>query len=81
MKNNLSEQPLESLEKQKKLLKGAAIGLGIVLLLAFCIIMYVAINKHKYGLLAILPGSILTLLPIIIRFAQINTELNVRKTP
>jgi ABC-type Mn2+/Zn2+ transport system permease subunit len=81
MKNNLSEQPLESLEKQKKLLKGAAIGLGIVLFLAFCIIMYVAINKHKYGLLAILPGSMLTLLPIIIRFAQINTELKARKTP
>jgi ABC-type Mn2+/Zn2+ transport system permease subunit len=81
MKNNLSEQPLESLEKQKKLLKGAAIGLGIVLFFAFSIIMFVAINKHKYGLLAILPGSMLTLLPIIIRFAQINTELKARKTP
>jgi uncharacterized membrane protein len=47
MKNNLSEQPLESLEKQKKLLKGAAIGLGIVLLLAFvslCMLQLININ-------------------------------------
>ncbi|MEJ7559950.1 MAG: hypothetical protein WKF66_16680 [Pedobacter sp.] len=79
MKNNLSEQSLESLVKQRQLLKGAAIGLGIILLVAFCIIMYVAIKKHNYGLMAILPGSMLTLIPILIRSGQINTEINSRK--
>jgi hypothetical protein len=79
MKSNLSEQPLESLIKQKQLLKGAAIGLATVLLLAFCIILYVAIQKHKFGLLAVIPGSMLTLLPILIRTKQLGTEINSRK--
>lgn len=79
MKNSLSEQSLESLTKQRNLLKGAAIGLGIVLLLAFSVILYVAVQKKNFALVAVLPASMITLLPILIRFGQINTEIKSRK--
>ncbi|WP_316734866.1 hypothetical protein [Pedobacter aquatilis] len=79
MKNSLSEQSLESLTKQRNLLKGAAIGLGIVFLLAFGIILYIAMQKKNFGLIAVLPASMITLLPILIRFGQINTEIKSRQ--
>ncbi|RZL57753.1 MAG: hypothetical protein EOO93_17525 [Pedobacter sp.] len=79
MKSNLSEQSLESLTKQRNLLKGAAIGLGIVLLVAFCIILYVAMQKKNFALIAVLPASMITMLPILIRFGQINTEIKSRQ--
>lgn len=78
MKSNLAETSLESLIKQKKLLLGAAIGLAIVLLLAFVVLVYVAIQKKNFPLLSVLPASMITLLPIFIRFRQINTEIKSR---
>lgn len=80
MKNNLSEQSLEFLIKQRNLLRGAAIGLGIVLLLAFSIFLYIAIEKKNFALIAILPASMITLLPILLRFGQINKEIKSRQT-
>ena len=77
--NNLSEQSLESLTKQRNLLKGVAIGFGIVLLIAFSIILYVALQKRNFALIAVLPASLITLLPILIRFGQINTEIKSRQ--
>lgn len=79
MKNNLSGQSLEFLIKQRNLLKGVAIGFGIVLLLAFSIILYVAIEKKNFALIAVLPASMITLLPILLRFNQINTEIKSRQ--
>ncbi|MDN3586912.1 hypothetical protein QWY86_09550 [Pedobacter aquatilis] len=79
MKDNLSNQSLESLIKQRNLLKGVAIGFGVVLLLAFTIILYVAFQKKNFGLIAVLPASMITLLPILIRFGQINTEIKSRQ--
>lgn len=80
MKNNLSEQSLESLVKQRNLLKGVAIGFGVVLLLAFSIILYVVIEKKNFALIAVLPASMITLIPILLRFRQINTEIKSRQT-
>jgi di/tricarboxylate transporter len=80
MKNNLPENSLKSLTKQRQLLKGAALGFGIILLLAFCIILYVAIKKNNYALISIFPASMITLLPILIRYKQISKEINSRKT-
>ncbi|UKT64921.1 hypothetical protein [Pedobacter mucosus] len=78
-KNNLSEQSLEYLIKQRNLLKGAAIGLIIVLILAFIIILFVAIKKKTYGLIAVLPASMIAFLPILIRLGQINAEIKSRQ--
>ncbi|GAA3968662.1 hypothetical protein GCM10022246_21750 [Pedobacter ginsengiterrae] len=80
MKNNLSDQSLEFLIKQRNLLKGVAIGFGIVLLLAFGIFAYVAIEKKNFALLAIFPASMITMLPILLRFGQINKEIKSRQT-
>lgn len=79
MSNNLSQLSLESLIKQRNLLKGVAIGLGLVLLLAFTIVLYIAFEKKNFGLIAVLPASMITLLPILIRFGQINTEIKSRQ--
>jgi hypothetical protein len=79
MKTNLTESSLKSLIKQRQLLKGVAFGYGIILLVAFCIILYVAIKKHNYSLIAIFPASMIILLPIFIRYGQINTEINSRE--
>ena len=79
MKNNLSEQSLESLIKQKNLLKGAAIGYGIILLVAFCFILYVAVKKKNFALLAVFPASMIILLPILMRFGQLDKEIKLRK--
>jgi hypothetical protein len=80
MKNNLSEQSLESLVKQKNLLKGVAIGYGIILLVAFCLIIYVAVQKKNFALLAVFPASMIILLPILIRFGQLDKEIKLRKS-
>ena len=80
MENNLSEQSLESLVKQKNLLKGVAIGYGIILLVAFCLIIYVAIKKKNFALLAVFPASMIILLPILIRFGQLDKEIKLRKS-
>jgi len=77
--NNLSHQSIESLIKQRNLLKGVAIGFAIVLLVAFSLILYVAVQKKNFGLIAVLPASMITLLPILIRFGQINTEIKSRR--
>jgi len=79
MKNSLSEQSLESLIKQRNLLKGVAIGFGIVLLVAFSVILCVAVQKKNFGLIAVLPASMITLLPILMRFGQINNEIKSRQ--
>ncbi|WP_231464259.1 MULTISPECIES: hypothetical protein [unclassified Pedobacter] len=79
MKSNLSELSLESLIKQRNLLKGVAIGFGLVLLLAFTVVLYVAIQKKNFGLIAVLPASMITLLPIMLRFSQIKTEIKSRQ--
>lgn len=79
MKNNLSERSLEFLIKQRNLLKGVAIGFGIVLLLAFSLFVYVAIEKKNFALIAVIPASMITLLPIFLRVGQINKEIKSRQ--
>jgi len=79
MKTTLSEQSLESLIKQRNLLKGVAIGFGLVLIIAFALILFVAIKKKNFGLIAVLPASMITLIPILVRFGQINTEIKSRQ--
>lgn len=77
-KNSLSEVSIETLTKQKNLLKGVAIGFALVMLFAFGALLYLATKKGNYSLLAVWPASMITLLPIWIRFSQINQEIKSR---
>jgi ABC-type bacteriocin/lantibiotic exporter with double-glycine peptidase domain len=81
MKNNkLSGLTLEELYKRKKTLQGAAIGFGIVMVIAFCILLYLVFQSRKFGLIAIIPAGFMTLLPAIIGLSQVNTEIKSRKS-
>ncbi len=81
MKNNkLSALTLEELYKRKKTLQGATIGFGIVMVLAFCILLYLIIQSKNFGLIAIIPAGFMTLLPAIIGLSQVNTEIKSRKS-
>lgn len=78
-KSKLSELTLEELEKKKKTIIGAAIGLGIVTLIAFSILLYLIIKSKNVALVGVLPGSFIIFLPIFIGLSQINAEIKSRK--
>jgi hypothetical protein len=79
MKNNsLSQLTDAELSKQKKLLSGVLIGLGVVMLLAAGIILYIIIKHKNLALVATIPCTFITLLPSFIRLGQINTEIKSR---
>ncbi|RWW92371.1 hypothetical protein [Flavobacterium cerinum] len=81
MKNNkLSGLTLEELYKRKKTLQGATIGFGIVMVIAFSILIYLVFQSKKFGLLAIMPAGFMTLLPGIIGLSQVNAEIKSRKS-
>ncbi len=78
--NKLSDLTLEELNKQKNSLKGVLIGLGIVTLIAYSILLYLAIKNRNFVLIAIIPCGAITLLPGLIRWSQLNTEIKSRQT-
>ena len=75
MKNNLSDQSLESLTKQRNLLKGAAIGFGFIIIILFSLVIYLSVTKDKVSLLAVLPGSLIIMFPILMRISQLNAAI------
>jgi hypothetical protein len=79
MKNNkLSELSLAELNKQKKQLSGLLIGGAIVMLFLFGALLYLIIKKQNFVLLAVIPGCMLTWLPVAIKLSQLNTEIKLR---
>lgn len=71
---------VEELHKKKKILLGSLIGLGVVLLSASLIIIYLAFTSKMPKVLIMVPiCSSLTLLPAFISLSQINAELKNRK--
>ncbi len=80
MKNKLSESSLTELAEKKKQLKGAAIGLGIVMGIAICILFYLTLKSKNYVLIAIIPACLLMFLPILINLGQLNTEIKSRQS-
>lgn len=68
----------EDLHKQKKTLTGVLTGFGVVMLIAYCILIYLMIKNGNFILFTLLPLGIVTLLPATIRLSQINTELKKR---
>lgn len=78
--NKLSALTLEELYKRKKTLQGALIGFGIVMTIAFFILIYLVFLSKKFGLIAIIPAGFMTLLPAIIGLSQVNAEIKLRKS-
>ncbi|MCX2493201.1 hypothetical protein OQX63_06940 [Pedobacter sp. PF22-3] len=77
---SLTEISIQELDKKKKGLLGALIGLGVVLLIASVIIFYLAFTSKMPKVLIVVPiCSSLTLLPAFISLSQINAELKNRK--
>ena len=78
-KNQLSELTLDELYKKKKTLQGATIGLGIVMLIAFSILLYLVFKNRNFALITIIPAGLISLIPGIIGLAQVNSEIKLRK--
>ena len=78
--NKLSELSLEELESKKKMIQGAAIGIGIVMLIACFILFYFAVITGNFALIAVAFGSFFTLMPTLMILNQINAEIKSRKS-
>lgn len=81
MKNNkLSELTIEELNKRKKILQGATIGFGIVMVIALAILVYLMFRNRNFTLVAIIPACLIVLLPGIINLSKINSEIKTRNS-
>jgi len=75
----ITELSVQELYKKKQGLQGVLIGLGLVLLTAFVIILYLAFSYRMPKVLVIVPVCCsLTFLPAFISLGQINTEIKNR---
>lgn len=78
--SKLSELSIEELESKKKMVLSAIIGLGIVMIIACCLLFYFAMTSKNFALIAVAIGSTLTLMPSFISIGQINAEIKSRKS-
>lgn len=76
--NRLEEVSTTELLNKKKKIAGAAIGLGIVSLIAVIVLCYLAITKKNYVLLTLLGGIFIPFLPIFISLKQVDQEIKLR---
>jgi hypothetical protein len=77
-KNKLTELTIDELSKEKSSIKGVLIGTAIVMLILCGAIFYLANRNQNFGLIAIVPCCLLTMLPATIRLSQINAEIKSR---
>ena len=81
MKNNkLENLTSQQLASKKKALTGALIGLGLVLIIACSILLYLVIKNKDFTLIPIAIGSLMTIIPCFIGISQVNTEIKSRKS-
>jgi ABC-type bacteriocin/lantibiotic exporter with double-glycine peptidase domain len=74
----LTELSLEELNNKKKTVTGAVIGLGIVMLVACTLLIYLSITAKKTSLIAVAICCPIMFLPILINLQQINKEIKAR---
>lgn len=74
----LTEMTLAELLSQKKKLRAAAIGLGIVMFFAAGILIYLAISQKNYALMTVSIATLIGFLPMYISLSQLNTEIKSR---
>ena len=70
----LTDLTLEELIKKKNQIKGAAIGLGIVMIIAVITLVVLAFKTQNYGLITIGLGCAVAFLPIFISLSQIKSR-------
>jgi membrane protein YdbS with pleckstrin-like domain len=81
MKNQkFKELTLEQLYTQKKKLQSITIALAILLLIAFCVLLYFVLSTKKFVLIVPAISSFMTLLPTLIILTQINQEIKQRNS-
>ncbi len=78
MKTEVSDQSIESLKKQRNLMKGVAIGYALVMAVAISLALYLIFTKQKAYLLAIIPVCMIVMIPILMRVSQLNTAIKNR---
>ncbi|QPH40942.1 hypothetical protein [Pedobacter endophyticus] len=78
MKTEVSDQPIESLKKQRNLMKGVAIGYALVMAVAISLALYLTFTKQQAYLLAILPVCLIVMIPILMRVSQLNKAIKTR---
>lgn len=77
-RKQLSELTLEELTLRKNTVQAAAIGLGIVMLAAIAIVIYLVYTTGKPVLLVAVMGCLLPTLAIVIGLKQLNQEIKTR---
>jgi len=78
MKTEVSDQSIKSLTKQRNLMKGVAIGYALVMAVAISLALYLTFTKQNAYLLAIVPGCLIVLIPILMRVSQLNNAIKNR---
>lgn len=78
MKTEVSDQSIESLKKQRNLMKGVAIGYALVVAVATGLALYLIFTRQKTYLLAIVPVCLIVMIPIWMRVSQLNTAIKNR---
>ena len=75
----LVDMTLDELLSQKKKLKAAAIGLGIVMLFASGILIFLAISHKNYALITVSIATLIGFLPMCMSLTQLNAAIKSRK--
>ena len=74
----LVDMTLDEMLSQKKKLKAAAIGLGIVMFFAAGTLIYLAISQKNYALITVSIATLIGFLPMYISLTQLNVEIKSR---
>lgn len=83
MKTNhkLSELPMEKLLARKKTMMGGAIGLGLVMLIACAILLYLSFQEKNLRILTVASTvSVISYLPSMINLGLVNKEIKLRNS-
>jgi hypothetical protein len=77
-KNKNSELSVEELVLKKKKLKGAIIGIGMVMIIVCSILIYLAIINKNIALVVVTISCVIVLLPSLFGLNQIDEEIKSR---
>jgi hypothetical protein len=79
MENNKPELSLEELKAKHKKMKGAVIGLGIVILFTCSILIYFIVKNKNYVMVGVAIPCLFSLLPSILALKQMEKEIKSRE--
>lgn len=79
MKKKIAELTLEELLKKQKLIKNVLRACLLVMLVSIIILLFTIYKSKNFILLVLFPACIFPILPLLISYGQINTEIKNRK--